>query len=620
MQSPSRASAIHMGPPGVPLATCIAHPVYLLRGCQIKSLCLTCSGSSQAVVPSDCSQNVTYSCPSVASCVTCQRNEPMISVGGICVLHIRGRVSIIPKGSSLTQLIYILQVAGWILVPAAAMLALAAGTLSALDAALPSHSPAVLASLSFLAPALLPDRNITDSAPSQRAEIRCAVDLCAGSLRVSSGDSESKSTVCMGASVGLLAPADRQLNQAVYARSVEQGMRRQPAAVLLVDSGTRGQVDTHVALSGVGYAGTDPGSALPDAALRPMQLDAALHLAAAHGGRSADHVPVSVPAAVEAFMLQKQASEHGSSQMHPSASQVAAVTRDVPAYSNERTSDHWLDIGSVSCVLSGMVAKPLTAARLKAEPLAAAQTQHLANMLYDTQWQSSAVAVPSLHALPSMKGVRSSDYAAAALLGVRLCPSLSAVQASTAALQLAAASAAATDQGAFHLTATPGQPRTPAGLAGSVLTRVQSGMLAAVAKTLRLEAPLVHVGKTLIDPHASDNEPGTASSGLRLQLGATRDDHRRSDEHGVLSSGGADHQPALVLIRAGQVPGTLLVQGLPTGRGAVVITGKPMTTVCSHICSGSWELCNGCGKQRQFDLIIRVTEHRCSSEPLCAAM
>jgi hypothetical protein len=250
-------------------------------------------------------------------------------------------------------------------------------------------------------------------------------------------------------------------------------------------------------------------------------------------------------------------------------------------------SDHQLAIGSERCVLAGMLAKPLSPARPTADAVADMQRQQVADMLYNSDWQASAVVNASAPAAPWMKGVGRSNVGVAPL-GVRLRASLSPVRTALAALPLAAASAAANDHDAFSLTATVGHNSSPCSLRSSATTFAQPGVLAAVAKTLGLEATAVRVSSQLSDPHAASNVPGTTSQGPRLQLGAAHGRYGRSDEHGVLVSGGAGYQPALTQLRDGPMQGSPPQQN-SSWHGAIMVTGRPhISDVCSSTlkCAG----------------------------------
>ena len=471
-----------------------------------------------------------------------------------------------------------LQVAGRVLAPAAAMLSLAAGTLSILDGAPSSHGPGFFASVTFLAPAVLPGRIHADAAPmhTQKAALSCHVDLSAGSLWISSDIGSEAPTTCMRTAI---APATWQLQGSLdlLHSSAEGGMTQRRPLALLHAASLRARVPARSAVSGVGCASTGAGSALPDDALRPAQLDAALHLAATDGARSRHSKPLSVPAAVDALILQQQVAEPmtASAQMHLFAPLVAAAYL-MPAPGSARISDHQLDVGSMRCVLSGILSKPLSPAGPTADPVAYTQRQRVADMLYETHWQASAPLNASASAaVPWTKGVRRS-HSGVAPLGVRLRASLNPARTALAALPVAAASAAAGDDSAFSLSARSGHSSSPGRLRGSTLASAQAGTLAAIAKTLRLEAAPVRINRQLTDPHAASDKPGTASRGPRLQLRAPRDGNDGSDEHGLLLSGGAGYELVLAQKHGGPTLGSTPQEG-PPWRGAVVVTGKPLT-------------------------------------------
>ncbi len=470
-----------------------------------------------------------------------------------------------------------LQVVDKVLIPAAVMLLAAGASLSALDAA---AQTLLLSAVIFTAPLLLPSKQKPSAAPSpsrqQRTELNCSVDFRTGS-------------VLMGAIGG----ATASMRASVATAATSSPVHQPPAArCALAESGQHhhlGLLETVVRsrltdsasvlasiMSTCGKGSGDCVSALPDEALHPTQLDAALHLAAVDA--SAARRGLRVPAAAGCFFLHSPAAKQGKLQQQAvSTAPVASLARSEHRQEAWSMSDHQLDVGSACCALSGLLAKPLKADLSTAGPLSTTPNQHAADMLYGVEWQALALCSSAEHP-PDTPAIS----AHAPPVALRMRASQGPARMAAAGVHLAAVHAAASPQRAAALTAAPGLGVRPAHH-HSATAAVQSGILAGIMKTLAREATSSSVCTQLLDPQDAASVAVNRVAGPRLQLNVSAADQQHSaDEHGVALRGGAGFQPAMTRSQLSAAGRAAPLDH--RSHGTVIITGAFLAAAAACVC------------------------------------
>ena len=464
------------------------------------------------------------------------------------------------------------------------MLLIAGASLSALHAA--GHAP-LLDAVIFAAPVLLHDKPFSGPSLSRQPsmELTCSVDFHAGTMLMAGDGAAGAAAVSMRASVATAAPSSPVLRPPTAGcASAESGQHVLGLRETSVRSGAAGNASALASISSAGGTGRgDTASALPDEALHPTQLDAALHLAAVDA--SAALRGLRVPAAAGGFFLQRPAAKQaGVQQQVVSSAPVASGAHAGNTQEAWSTSDHQLDAGSACCVISGMLAKPLKADLSTAGLLSAMPDQHGADVLYSVEWQANAALAPPYSAERPLDSP--AIPANASPVALRMRGGQGAARMAAVGVHLAAVSAAASPQRAAALTAALGLSVHPAHH-HSATVAVQSGILAGIMKTLAREAISARVSTQLLDPQNAASVVVSRAAGSRLQLCVTSAGQKQSaDEHGVALSGGARSTPALT---RSQLSAGVGAAPLPARlHGTVIITGTFLAAaacVCAFICT-----------------------------------
>ena len=459
------------------------------------------------------------------------------------------------------------------------MLLATAAALSAVDGV--GSSPPLLESIAFPAPFVLPGRPGAAQllASLQHTELGCSLNARGGTLLVSCGDGAGAASSSMTASMRHAAPASIAAQLPSASCASDGGIQDQHSFRTLQRLMHRGKLRLRSAVAAVMGAGgdgrADSVSALPDEALHPTQLDAALHLAAVDVSTASSGL--RVPATAAALLLHGPAAHQAGDQQQAAGgmSQCAAASVWDPA---ERLSmsTHRLDTISAGCTLSDMVAKPLTAGLPSAEPRLTALSEQAADMLYSVEWQAATAANSAPHFLTAAPAMTAHD----SRLDVHMRPVLRSARAVAAGIHVAAVSAASSRHNASALTAAAEQRLSPA-QQRSASAAILTGVLSGTIKTLAREASSVHTSIQLADTHyaaSADVHGGTAS---RVQLGIRcAGQQQSSDEHGALLSCGAGLTPIMTRHRLRSA--SVAAPPSHLSQGKVIITGEPWLLLMLH--------------------------------------
>jgi len=415
-------------------------------------------------------------------------------------------------------------------------------------------------------------------------ELTCSVDFRNGIVVVGGDGSAGAAVDSIRATVAAAAPS-RPVTQRPAAGCASAGSgQRQGVLRHLHTAAVTAPAGHAAALASIRSAGgtvrEDGVSALPDEALHPTQLDAALHLAAVDA--SAGRRGLRVPAAAGCFFLQRPAARQGRALQQMVSTAHAASVANSGHHHQEAwsTSEHQLDVGSACCVLSGMLAKPLKADLFTAGRPSTKPDQHAADMLYGVEWQATAALGPCSSAAehpPDTPAISAN----ASPVALRMRASQGPAQMAAAGAQLAAVNDVAPPQGVAALTAALELGARPAHH-HSATAAVQSGILAGIMKTIAREETSTRVSTQMLD---RQDAVVSRAAGPRLQLNVSFADHKQSaDEHGVALSGGAEFTPAMT--RSPLSTAVHAARPDHLSHGTVIITGAslaPAAWSCSHL-------------------------------------
>ena len=435
-----------------------------------------------------------------------------------------------------------------------------------------------------MAPALLPTKPSARQSPSeqQRTELTCSVNFRDGTVLVADHIAAGAAANSIRASMSTAAPATPVTQPPAADTAAADGNQQLRVTDLLQTAGWSGPSDHAAALACIGSAGgasrQDGVSALPDKALHPTQLDAALHLAAADAP-AAMATTLRVPAAADCFSLHSPAASQGITQQpgFVTALKYAASCAAQPQDGMSK-SDHRLYNHSACRALAGMVAKPLTADLSGAGMKQTMLSQHAAGMLYGIEWQATA-ATGMCYATPHRPSDAPAMSANASPVAVRMQASHGPARMAAAGVQLAAVHAAGSPDAALALSTAAELGIRPA-QCRSAMTAVQSGVLAGIAKTLARESIATRVSTQALNPQNAMSMASRAAAAPCLRLNVSSVARKQSvDEHGVLLSGGAGFTPAMTPRRQ-----SMAHRAASRDRrlqGTVVITGECAGTSCS---------------------------------------
>lgn len=454
-------------------------------------------------------------------------------------------------------------VAGRPLLPGAAFLEAAAGSLQAAAAAAGSAEALLLTAVAIPAPLELP---ALATEQQRHLLLQCQVDAASGRVRLASLGSDSRSREHLYGAAAAAAAAVQQPQQAL------QISRPAAAALLLLSAAMSAQ---HRRASIGTVDGTRQDGRARSTAVDPACVDAAFHLGALPAGASAALPQLRVPAGIAAY----QSGGRGCSAM-PMLGACQPVTEQA---SGSAVNDYWLapDNGGASiCCVAGLEARPLgrmppapapaPAATASAASSTAAGASSDSSMLYVSAWLATQTASPEAAAPAS----RSTP---AALFSARLSAQRAAA-AGVMCLQQSGTTAAGLASTGAQLAAAAVPAPGPAAAAA-----ITAGLLQGLLKAAAQENASGVYAAADTDSFSAESRSARQAATMMLSKQATA----APDLHGSAVRSNTSFRPLLLPASAlGQ--GTLAAEK-PASRGATVITGGTGTLgqlVAAYLASG----------------------------------